>query len=69
MSQKLVCIGNGLVGTRALQELLQRSADAYEVTVFGAEPHLPYNRIALSSVLKCPWVNIGLLRYGWKRSS
>ncbi len=51
MKQKLVLIGNGMAGVRTLEELLALAPDAYEITVFGAEPHGNYNRIMLSPVL------------------
>ncbi|MCG6976799.1 MAG: nitrite reductase large subunit NirB [Acidiferrobacterales bacterium] len=49
--EKLVMIGNGMAGVRALEELLKLAPDRYEITVFGAEPHPNYNRIMLSPVL------------------
>ena len=49
--QKLVVVGNGMAGIRAVEELLKLAPDLYEVTVFGAEPHPNYNRILLSPVL------------------
>ncbi len=48
---KLVLIGNGMAGVRALEELLKLAPDMYDITVFGAEPHPNYNRILLSPVL------------------
>ena len=48
---KLVMIGNGMAGVRALEELLKLAPDLYDITVFGAEPHPNYNRILLSPVL------------------
>ena len=48
---KLVVIGNGMAGIRAVEELLKIAPDLYEITVFGAEPHPNYNRILLSPVL------------------
>jgi len=48
---KLVMVGNGMAGVRALEELLKLAPDMYDVTVFGAEPHPNYNRILLSPVL------------------
>ena len=48
---KLVMVGNGMAGVRALEELFKLAPDAYHVTVFGAEPHPNYNRILLSPVL------------------
>jgi NAD(P)H-dependent nitrite reductase large subunit/NAD(P)H-dependent nitrite reductase small subunit len=50
-TRKLVVIGNGMAGMRVVEELLQIAPKAYEVTVFGAEPHPNYNRILLSPVL------------------
>lgn len=49
--ERLVVIGNGMAGIRTLEELFRLDRDAYEVTVFGAEPHVNYNRILLSPVL------------------
>ena len=48
---RLVMIGNGMAGIRTLEELFKLAPDLYEVTVFGSEPHVNYNRIALSPVL------------------
>ena len=48
---KLVMVGNGMAGVRALEELLQLAPDLYDIEVFGAEPHPNYNRILLSPVL------------------
>lgn len=47
----LVVVGNGMAGCRAVEELLARDSDRYRVTIFGAEPHVNYNRIMLSPVL------------------
>ena len=49
--QRLVVIGNGMAGCRAIEEILARDPDRFEVTVFGAEPRVNYNRIMLSPVL------------------
>ena len=48
---KLVLVGNGMAGVRALEEVLSRAPHAFSITVFGAEPHGNYNRIMLSPVL------------------
>ena len=48
---KLVMVGNGMAGVRALEELLKLAPDLYDITVFGAEPYANYNRILLSPVL------------------
>jgi nitrite reductase (NADH) large subunit len=49
--RRLVVIGNGMAGMRTVEELLQLTPDLYDVTVFGAEPHVNYNRILLSPLL------------------
>jgi nitrite reductase (NADH) large subunit len=50
--QKLIVVGNGMAGARAVEEILQRGgADMFEITMFGDEPHGNYNRISLSNVL------------------
>ena len=49
--EHLVVICNGMAGCRAVEELLARDAGRYRVTIFGAEPHVNYNRIMLSPVL------------------
>ncbi len=49
--EKLVVIGNGMAGCRAVEELLERDPDRYSITIFGAEPRVNYNRIMLSPVL------------------
>ena len=51
VKMKLVMVGNGMAGVRALEELLQLAPDLYDIEVFGAEPHPNYNRILLSPVL------------------
>jgi nitrite reductase (NADH) large subunit len=51
MPEKLVVIGNGMAAGRVLEELFERAPGAYEVTIFGAEPRVNYNRIMLSPVL------------------
>ena len=49
--RRLILIGNGMAGVRALEEILARAPHAFAITVFGAEPHGNYNRIMLSPVL------------------
>ncbi len=48
---KLVVVGNGMAGIRAVEELIRLAPELYDITVFGAEPHPNYNRILLSPVL------------------
>ncbi|MDQ0462886.1 nitrite reductase (NADH) large subunit [Caulobacter ginsengisoli] len=49
--ERLVVIGNGMAGCRAVQEVLRRDPDRYEIVIFGAEPRVNYDRIMLSPVL------------------
>ncbi len=60
MTQKLVVIGAGMASGRMLEELVDLAPDAYDLTLFGAEPHGNYNRIMLSPVLagETPWQEI-----------
>jgi nitrite reductase (NADH) large subunit len=51
MSQKLVVIGAGMASGRALEHLFAADPDAYDVTLFNAEPRGNYNRLMLSPVL------------------
>src|SRR5512139_2048883 len=47
---RLVMVGNGMAGMACLEQIL-KYAPAFQVTVFGDETHVNYNRIMLSSVL------------------
>ena len=49
--ERLVMIGNGMAGCRAVEEILARDPGRFDVTIFGAEPRVNYNRIMLSPVL------------------
>jgi len=49
--EKLVVVGNGMAGCRAVEEILERDPDRFEITIFGAEPRVNYDRIMLSPVL------------------
>ena len=51
MKERLVVVGNGMAGIRTVEELLKLAPDKYEITVFGSEPLVNYNRILLSPVL------------------
>ena len=48
---RLVVIGNGMAPGRALDKLFEAAPDAYDVTIFNAEPRVNYDRIMLSPVL------------------
>ena len=49
--ERLVVIGNGMAGCRAVEEILARDPERYSIVIFGAEPRVNYNRIMLSPVL------------------
>ncbi len=51
MKQKLVVIGAGMASGRALEHLTEMAPDAFDITLFNAEPRGNYNRIMLSPVL------------------
>ncbi|MGH1451620.1 MAG: nitrite reductase large subunit NirB [Paracoccaceae bacterium] len=50
-TKKLVVIGAGMASGRALEQLLKADPDAYDITLFNAEPRGNYNRLMLSPVL------------------
>lgn len=53
MSRRVVVVGNGMAGSRLVDELRRRDPHGAQVrsTVIGAEPHAAYNRVLLSTVL------------------
>ena len=49
---RLVVVGNGMAGARAVEEILARGGgEQFAITMFGDEPYGNYNRIMLSHVL------------------
>jgi assimilatory nitrate reductase electron transfer subunit len=49
---RLIVVGNGMVGSRFIEDLLGAdTAGRYDVTVVGAEACEPYNRVLLSEVV------------------
>ena len=50
MKQRLVVIGNGMAGVACVEQILKHNHN-FDVTIFGDETHVNYNRIMLSSVL------------------
>src|ERR1700730_17418989 len=48
--EKLVVVGNGMAGVACVEQIL-KYAPRFEITIFGDETHINYNRILLSSVL------------------
>ena len=51
MKRKLVIIGAGMASGRVIEHLLDADREAYDITLFNAEPRGNYNRIMLSPVL------------------
>ncbi len=51
MKQKLVIIGAGMASGRVIETLVETDPDAFDITLFNAEPRGNYNRIMLSPVL------------------
>ncbi|WP_128910624.1 nitrite reductase large subunit NirB [Tropicibacter alexandrii] len=51
MKQKLVIIGAGMASGRLIETLVETAPDAYDITLFNAEPRGNYNRLMLSPVL------------------
>ena len=50
--RRLVVVGNGMAGARAVEEVLARGgAEMFDITMFGDEPYGNYNRIMLSNIL------------------
>lgn len=49
--RRLVVVGNGMAAGRMLEELFARDPDGFDVTLFGSEPRVNYDRIMLSPVL------------------
>src|ERR1700761_4736048 len=50
--QRLVVVGNGMAGARAVEEVLARGgAEMFDIVMFGDEPYGNYNRILLSEIL------------------
>src|SRR5262245_57315446 len=48
--KRLVVVGNGMAGVACVEQILKHKQD-FDVTIFGDETHVNYNRIMLSSVL------------------
>ncbi|MES1257199.1 MAG: nitrite reductase large subunit NirB, partial [Acidobacteriota bacterium] len=48
--KKLIVVGNGMAGVACVENILKRNP-GFEITIFGDETHVNYNRIMLSLVL------------------
>jgi nitrite reductase (NADH) large subunit len=49
--ERLLVIGAGMAAARFADELARRAPGRYDVTMVGAEPRTPYNRVLLSAAL------------------
>ena len=49
--ERIVVIGAGMASGRVLEHLTDAAPDAFDITLFNAEPRGNYNRIMLSPVL------------------
>src|SRR3989304_8479851 len=49
--KRLVMIGNGMAGMKAIEDICNIAPEMFDITIFGAERHPNYNRILLSKVL------------------
>ena len=49
-TERLVVVGNGMAGVACVEQILHHSPK-FDITIFGDETHVNYNRILLSSVL------------------
>lgn len=49
--QRLVVVGNGMVGLRFLEEIVGAAPGRFDITAIGAEPRAAYNRVLLSPLL------------------
>ena len=49
-TKRLVVVGNGMAGMACVEQILKYSPE-FQITVFGDETHVNYNRVMLSSVL------------------
>jgi nitrite reductase (NADH) large subunit len=50
MRDQLIVVGNGMAGVACVEQILKRPHN-FEITIFGDETHVNYNRILLSLVL------------------
>jgi nitrite reductase (NADH) large subunit len=49
--ERLLVVGAGMAGFKLVEELTRLHPSGFDITMLGAEPHLPYNRVLLSSLL------------------
>lgn len=49
--ERLVVIGNGMAGNACIEEIIKLDPGRYDITLFGRERHLNYNRVLLSNIV------------------
>jgi len=69
--RRLIVVGTGMTGLRVAEEVVERGARRWQVTMLGEEPGPAYNRIVLSKVLArtAKLEDIALKPADWYRSS
>jgi nitrite reductase (NADH) large subunit len=69
MAENIIIVGNGMVGHRFCEELIERGWAANRVIVFGGEPRPAYDRVQLSSWFAADAVDLTLQDEGWYRDN
>ncbi|MCL7941554.1 nitrite reductase large subunit NirB [Halomonas sp. ATCH28] len=66
-AQRLIIIGNGMVGHHLVEQLIERGAtERYAITVFGEERHRAYDRVHLSEYFSgCDADSLALSDVDW----
>jgi nitrite reductase (NADH) large subunit len=66
--ERLLVVGAGMAAARFVDELAHRAPGRYDVTMVGAEPCAPYNRVLLSAALagEIDDRELGLDDAGWR---
>jgi anaerobic selenocysteine-containing dehydrogenase/NADPH-dependent 2,4-dienoyl-CoA reductase/sulfur reductase-like enzyme/bacterioferritin-associated ferredoxin len=65
--EQLLVVGAGMAGLAAVEAVVEHDPSAFAVTIVGAEPRLPYNRVRLSQALagKLAAPDLALRDRGW----
>ena len=66
--ERLLVVGAGMAAARLCDELMARAPGRYDVTLVGAEPDAPYNRVLLSAALagEVDDAELALDHSGWR---
>jgi ferredoxin-nitrate reductase len=64
-SRRLLVVGGGMAGLATVEALLERDQGAYAITIAGAEPDAPYDRVRLSHALRGPAGDLTLRPSSW----